>query len=230
MNRKRNNRDGDWFTDNGWNIDDIFGNLDSEFRKMRKQMDDLMRDAVEGNATDNSSKKPLVFGFSVTTGPDGIPKFEDFSNNAVEPFSSSRNETKEATIDTSREPLTDVNETDSDIAITVELPGVAKEDITLMGQLLGVKLAASEFVAYIELASLKDITSALHLTYQKSVIMATIMLCGFANFASIGIQIGGIGILAPGKSKLLTELGFKAMIAGTLVSLLSATFVGMLLG
>jgi CNT family concentrative nucleoside transporter len=110
------------------------------------------------------------------------------------------------------------------------LIGVATEDITLMGQLLGVKLAASEFVAYIELASLKDIGSALHLTYQKSVIMATIMLCGFANFASIGIQIGGIGILAPGKSKLLTEIGFKAMIAGTLVSLLSATFVGMLLG
>jgi len=110
------------------------------------------------------------------------------------------------------------------------LIGVATEDITLMGQLLGVKLAASEFVAYIELASLKDIGSTVHLTYQKSVIMATIMLCGFANFASIGIQIGGIGILAPGKSKLLTEIGFKAMIAGTLVSLLSATFVGMLLG
>jgi CNT family concentrative nucleoside transporter len=110
------------------------------------------------------------------------------------------------------------------------LIGIATEDITLMGQLLGVKLAASEFVAYIELASLKDIGSAVHLTYQKSVIMATIMLCGFANFASIGIQIGGIGILAPGKSKLLTEIGFKAMIAGTLVSLLSATFVGMLLG
>ena len=110
------------------------------------------------------------------------------------------------------------------------LIGIAVEDITLMGQLLGVKLAASEFVAYIELASLKDVGNALHLTYQKSVIMATIMLCGFANFASIGIQIGGIGILAPGKSKLLTELGLKAMIAGTLVSLLSATFVGMLLG
>ena len=110
------------------------------------------------------------------------------------------------------------------------LIGIAVEDITLMGQLLGVKLAASEFVAYIELASLKDVGNALHLTYQKSVIMATIMLCGFANFASIGIQIGGIGILAPGKSKLLTELGFKAMIAGTLVSLLSATLVGMLLG
>jgi CNT family concentrative nucleoside transporter len=110
------------------------------------------------------------------------------------------------------------------------LIGIATEDITLMGQLLGIKLAASEFVAYIELASLKDIGSAVHLTYQKSVIMSTIMLCGFANFASIGIQIGGIGILAPGKSKLLTEIGFKAMIAGTLVSLLSATFVGMLLG
>ena len=110
------------------------------------------------------------------------------------------------------------------------LIGIAVEDITLMGQLLGVKLAASEFVAYIELASLKDVGNALHLTYQKSVIMATIMLCGFANFASIGIQIGGIGILAPSKSKLLTELGFKAMIAGTLVSSLSATFVGMLLG
>jgi CNT family concentrative nucleoside transporter len=110
------------------------------------------------------------------------------------------------------------------------LIGIAVEDITLMGQLLGVKLAASELVAYIELATLKDVANTLHLTYQKSVIMATIMLCGFANFASIGIQIGGIGILAPRKSKLLTELGFKAMIAGTLVSLLSATFVGMLLG
>lgn len=110
------------------------------------------------------------------------------------------------------------------------LIGIAKEDITLMGQLLGVKLAASEFVAYIELASLKELSSVIHLTYQKSVIMATIMLCGFANFASIGIQVAGIGILAPKKYKLLTELGLKAMIAGTLVSLLSATMVGMILG
>jgi len=110
------------------------------------------------------------------------------------------------------------------------LIGIAKEDMTLMGQLLGVKTVASEFVAYIELASLKDLTSVIHLTYEKSVIMATIMLCGFANFASIGIQVAGIGILAPKKYKLLTELGFKAMIAGTLVSLLSATMVGMILG
>ena len=110
------------------------------------------------------------------------------------------------------------------------LIGIAKEDMTLMGQLLGVKIVASEFVAYIELASVKDLTSVIHLTYEKSVIMATIMLCGFANFASIGIQVAGIGILAPKKYKLLTELGFKAMIAGTLVSLLSATMVGMILG
>ena len=110
------------------------------------------------------------------------------------------------------------------------LIGIAKEDTTLMGQLLGVKIVASEFVAYIELASLKDLTSVIHLTYEKSVIMATIMLCGFANFASIGIQVAGIGILAPKKYRLLTELGFKAMIAGTLVSLLSATMVGMILG
>ena len=68
------------------------------------------------------------------------------------------------------------------------LIGIAREDITLMGQLLGVKLAASEFVAYIELASLKDITSTVHLTYQKSVIMATIMLCGFVKLCSIGIK------------------------------------------
>jgi CNT family concentrative nucleoside transporter len=60
--------------------------------------------------------------------------------------------------------------------------------------------------------------------------MATYMLCGFANFASIGIQIGGIGIIAPKKKKMLTELGFKAMIAGTLVSLMSATIAGIILG
>ena len=59
--------------------------------------------------------------------------------------------------------------------------------------------------------------------------MATFLLCGFANFASIGIQIGGIGILAPKRKKMLTELGLKAMIGGTLVSLLSATIAGFIL-
>ena len=131
MNRKRDNRDGDWFGGNDWNIEDIFGNLDSEFRKMRKQMDNLMRDAVEGNLPDHATKNPFVFGFSVSTGPDGVPKFEDFGNTRMRSFSSSKTGTKEATIDTSREPLTDVNETDTEIAITVELPGVAKEDIDI---------------------------------------------------------------------------------------------------
>ena len=59
--------------------------------------------------------------------------------------------------------------------------------------------------------------------------MATFLLCGFANFACIGIQIGGIGILAPKRKKMLTELGLKAMIGGTLVSLLSATIAGFIL-
>ena len=110
------------------------------------------------------------------------------------------------------------------------LIGVAKEDILLMGQLLGVKLAASEFVGYTQLASLKDMSSTTHFTYNKSVIMATYMLCGFANFASIGIQIGGIGSLAPGQRKLLSEFGMKAVLGGSLASLLSATIAGMILG
>ncbi len=131
MDRKRDNRDSDWFSGSDWNIEDIFGNLDSEFRKMRKQMDNLMRDAVEGNLPDHATKNPFVFGFSVSTGPDGVPKFEDFGNTRIRPFSSSKTGSKEATVDTSREPLTDVNETDTEIAITVELPGVAKEDIDI---------------------------------------------------------------------------------------------------
>lgn len=110
------------------------------------------------------------------------------------------------------------------------LLGVAKEDMALVGQLLGIKLVASEFVGYTQLVSLKDPANVLHLTYQKSVTMATYLLCGFANFASIGIQIGGIGIIAPKIRTILTELGFKAMLAGTLVSLLSATIAGIILG
>ncbi len=110
------------------------------------------------------------------------------------------------------------------------LIGVANEDIMLMGQLLGIKLAASEFVGYIQLADLKDVASSAHFTYNKSVIMATYMLCGFANFASIGIQIGGIGSLAPGQRKTLSEFGMKAVLGGSLASLLSATIAGMILG
>ena len=108
--------------------------------------------------------------------------------------------------------------------------GVSGNDTLLMGQLLGVKIAASEFVAYVQLADLKNIESVIRFNHEKSVIMATYMLCGFANFASIGIQIGGVGIIAPKIKHILIELGFKAMIAGTLVSLLSATIAGMLIG
>ncbi len=110
------------------------------------------------------------------------------------------------------------------------LIGVAKEDVMLMGQLLGIKLAASEFVGYIQLAELKNAANAIHFTYDKSVIMATYMLCGFANFASIGIQIGGIGSLAPGQRKTLSEFGLKAVIGGSIASLLSATIAGMIIG
>jgi len=110
------------------------------------------------------------------------------------------------------------------------LIGVAKEDVMMMGQLLGIKLAASEFVGYIQLAELKNVANATHFQFEKSVIMATYMLCGFANFASIGIQIGGIGSLAPGQRKTLSEFGIKALIGGSLASLLSATIAGMILG
>ena len=110
------------------------------------------------------------------------------------------------------------------------LIGVNSADILLMGQLLGIKLAASEFIGYIQLAELKDFTSATHFSFNKSVIMATYMLCGFANFASIGIQIGGIGSLAPGQRKTLSEFGMRAVLGGTLASLLSATMAGMILG
>ncbi len=110
------------------------------------------------------------------------------------------------------------------------LIGVAKEDMMMMGQLLGIKLVASEFVGYIQLADLKNTANATHLTYQKSIIMATYMLCGFANFASIGIQIGGIGSLAPGQRKTLSKFGMKALIGGSIASLISATIAGMIIG
>ena len=110
------------------------------------------------------------------------------------------------------------------------LIGIAKEDVALMGQLLGIKLAASEFVGYIQLADLKNPMELVHLKYEKSIVMATYMLCGFANFASIGIQVGGIGSLAPGQRKTLSELGMKALIGGTIASLLSATIAGLIIG
>lgn len=110
------------------------------------------------------------------------------------------------------------------------LIGVPWNDLLPMGQLLGIKLAASEFVGYIQLAELKNSANDIHFHYEKSIVMATYMLCGFANFASIGIQIGGIGGLAPNQRKVLSKFGFRAVLGGTLASLLSAALVGALLG
>ena len=110
------------------------------------------------------------------------------------------------------------------------LIGVTYQECLLMGQLLGIKIVSSEFVAFIQLADFKNIDASASLLSKKSITMATFMLCGFANLASIGIQIGGIGVLAPGQRKNLSDLGFKAMIAGTIVSLISACFAGILIG
>jgi len=110
------------------------------------------------------------------------------------------------------------------------LIGVASTDIMPMGQLLGIKLSINEFIAYMQLAELENPISSVKLTYEKSVIMATYMLCGFANFSSIGIQIGGIGSLAPNQRKNLANFGIKALIGGALASLLSAAIAGMLIG
>lgn len=111
------------------------------------------------------------------------------------------------------------------------LVGVPTPDITLVGQLLGEKLIASEFVGYVSLAKYKALEwSAGGFMYQKSVVMSTYLLCGFANFASIGIQVGGIGSLAPGQRTLLSQFGMRALLGGTLASLLSAAMAGMLIG
>ncbi|MBT5426814.1 MAG: Na+ dependent nucleoside transporter [Bacteroidetes bacterium] len=105
--------------------------------------------------------------------------------------------------------------------------GVCPQDMSLVGQLAGEKLIASEFVGYSSLANMKDAG----LFFQdKSIIMATYMLCGFANFASVGIQVHGIGSLAPGRRKWLSQYGMLALLGGTLASLFSATIVGMILG
>jgi CNT family concentrative nucleoside transporter len=107
------------------------------------------------------------------------------------------------------------------------LIGISAEDITFVGRLLGEKIIMSEFIGYMSLAELK---ASGVFNDQKSIIMATYMLCGFANFASIGIQIGGIGSLAPNQRTQLSKFGIKALIGGTIASLLSATMVGIIMG
>ena len=106
------------------------------------------------------------------------------------------------------------------------LMGVCKEDMFLVGQLLGEKTVLNEFVGYMSLGEMKN---AGEFVEQKSIIIATYILCGFANFASIGIQIGGIGALAPKRRGDLSKLGVLALIGGTLASLFTAVIVGMLI-
>jgi CNT family concentrative nucleoside transporter len=106
------------------------------------------------------------------------------------------------------------------------LMGVCKEDMFLVGQLLGEKTVLNEFVGYMSLGEMKKAGLFFE---QKSIIIATYILCGFANFASIGIQIGGIGALAPKRRGDLSKLGILALIAGTLASLFTAVIVGMLI-
>lgn len=106
------------------------------------------------------------------------------------------------------------------------LMGVNGSDIVLVGQLLGEKTILNEFVAYVSLGELMESGK---FASEKSIIIATYILCGFSNFASIGIQIGGIGSLAPNRKTDLSKLGFKALIGGTMASLFTAVIVGMLI-
>lgn len=104
------------------------------------------------------------------------------------------------------------------------LTGVPGEDIGLVGRLLGEKLILTEFVGY---QSMADMLRQGAFSSAKSVVMAAYVLCGFANFASVGILIGAVGGMAPGKKHILSQFGLKAMLAASLVALMSAAIVGM---
>ena len=106
----------------------------------------------------------------------------------------------------------------------VWMMGISWEDSLYVGELLGIKTILNEFVAYPRLGEMK----AEGLISKRSIIMSTYLLCGFANFASIGIQIGGIGSLVPNRKGLLSKLGIKALIGGTIACILTATVVGMM--
>ena len=107
----------------------------------------------------------------------------------------------------------------------IYLLGVPKEDIGTIAQLFGTKISLNEFVAYIDFIKILS-ESTLH---QKSIAIGTFILCGFANFSSIAIQVGGLSQMAPDRKSDLAELGFKAMVCGALTSCISGSIVGMLL-
>ncbi len=105
------------------------------------------------------------------------------------------------------------------------LLGTPTPDILVVGQLLGEKTVLNEFVAYADMGVLKNANAFLN---EKSIIIATYALCGFSNFASIGIQIGGISVLAPSQRQTLTELGLYALVGGTVACFFTAAIAGML--
>jgi CNT family concentrative nucleoside transporter len=100
--------------------------------------------------------------------------------------------------------------------------GIPSQDTMMVGQLLGMRTAINEFYAYAQMPAIEN------LMLPRSVLISTYALCGFANFASIGIQIGGISALAPTQRKNLTELGLLAMVGGTIACFLTACIAGML--
>ncbi len=106
------------------------------------------------------------------------------------------------------------------------LLGVRYEDLFSVGRLLGEKTVINEYVAYLSLAAMKE---GAVLTDPKSIIIATYALCGFSNFSSIGIQLGGIGSLAPGQRQNLAAFGIKALIGGTVACFLTAAMIGIII-
>ena len=104
------------------------------------------------------------------------------------------------------------------------LAGVPMNEAVAVGGLIGQKIVANEFVAYVALTEMQGALS------ERSTLIATYALCGFANFSSIAIQIGGIGGISPSRRAELAQLGLKAVLGGTLVSLLNASWAGILVG
>ena len=101
--------------------------------------------------------------------------------------------------------------------------GIESQDLMAFGNLLGTKLAVNEFVAFVKLGELKATMSP------RTTMIATYALCGFANFSSIGIQLGGIGSMAPGRKGDLAAIAMKAMLGGALASWLTACIAGLIL-
>jgi CNT family concentrative nucleoside transporter len=103
------------------------------------------------------------------------------------------------------------------------LLGVSWKDAAAVGDMLGTRMVLNEFIAFLKLG---EIGKSLD---PRSFVISTFALCGFANFSSIAIQIGGIGALAPTRKSDLARMGFKAMLAGTLANFMSACIAGVLL-